>query len=114
MLDSRQANAIRKAVELGGPAKVQRVEFGTYLVPSATAPDVTHVITGQRLDGADLECDCSAGAWGRPCWHAAAVMVAKLEHAAGVRVLGPAPLPVSEQPAPVPTTRQAPRRQALV
>src|SRR5687768_3350228 len=98
MLDTRQAAAIQKAIKMNGSAKVQRIEYGTYLVPSATRDGMTHVVTGKRTDGADLACDCEAGSLGKPCWHAAAVMVAKMEHAAGVRVIGPAPLP-AHQPA---------------
>src|SRR5688572_16119783 len=89
MLDTRQANAIRKAVELNGATKVQRVEYGVYLVPSATREGMTHVVTGKRTDGADLQCDCEAGSLGKPCWHGASVMLAKMQHAAGVRVTGP-------------------------
>src|SRR5688500_13561079 len=100
MLDPRQAEAIRKAVSAGDAAKVQRVEFGVYLVPSGSREGMTHVVTGTRMDGADLACDCEAGSWGKPCRHAAAVMVRKMEEGAKVRVLGPAPVPATEPATP--------------
>ena len=50
MLDTRQANAIRKAVELNGAAKVQRLEYGTYTVPSAS--DRRGLEVPHRVDGA--------------------------------------------------------------
>jgi len=90
MLDPRQAEAIRKAVNANDASTVQRVEYGTYLVPSATREGITHVVTGTRADGHGYECDCEAGSFGKPCRHAAAVMIAKMERAAGVRVIGPA------------------------
>src|SRR5687767_6357728 len=89
MLDTRRATAIKKAIELDGPAKVRRVEWGTYVIESASRPGLSHVVTGKRTD--DLECDCEAGSLGKPCWHAASVMVRRMEENAGVRVLGPAP-----------------------
>ena len=93
MLDSRQRNAISRALETNGADSVQRIEYGVYLVPSHSREGVTHVVTGKRVDGADLACDCEAGTFGKPCHHAAAVMIAKVEHATGVRVVGPAPIP---------------------
>ena len=38
-------------------------------------------------------CDCEAGRHERVCWHAAAVYVAKVEHASGGRVTGAARRP---------------------
>ena len=96
---------------------MQRVQYGVYLVPSASREGLTPVVTGTRVDGADLSCDCEAGSLGKPCWPAAAVMVAKMEHTAGVRIVDPAPKPVAptapavEVPKPV---RMAPRRVELL
>jgi len=105
MQDGRQAEAIRKAVATNGAAKVQRIEHGVYLVPSGSREGITRTVTGLRLDGPDLECGCESGSFGKPCWHVAAVMVAKMEHTAGVRVIGPAPVPA----AMVQTAATAPR-----
>ena len=105
-LDPRSVKAIQKALEVDGAAKVERVEYGTYLVPSASSGE-TYVVTA--TDG-EYACTCIAGQHGRACWHKAAVLIAKVEHASRARVIGPAPVP-SPQPA---TVKQAPRRQALV
>ena len=105
-LDPRQAKAIHKAVEVGGAAKVQRVQYGAYRVPSASS-DATYLVT---VHGAEYVCDCTAGQHGRACWHKAAVLIAKVEHASRARVIGPAPVP-APQPA---TVKQAPHRQVLV
>ena len=113
MLDTRQAAAIQRAIKLDGAAKVQRVEYGVYLVPSATREGMTHVVTGKRIDGADLACDCEAGSLGKPCWHAAAVMIAKMEHASRARVLGPAPVPAPAASTPTVTRHPGLKRIAL-
>ena len=88
MLDRRQANAIRKAVERGGAKLVRRVRFGLYLIESAHEAGRVYTV---RVDAQGrYSCDCAAGASGRPCWHAAAVYVAKIEHSSGGRVTAPA------------------------
>ena len=93
---------------MDGAAKVQRIEYGTYLVPSASREGLTHVVTAK---GTEYECDCEAGALGFACWHAAAVLIAKVERMTGARVKGPAPVaPKAEAP----KVRETPRRQALV
>ena len=102
MLDPRQRNAISKAVELGLPARVRRIRFGLYRVPSTSEAGVTHTVT---VDGrGTYRCSCVAGQFNRPCAHAAAVYVAKVEHMAKVRVTGPAPdaPPAPTPPAPIP------------
>ena len=88
MLDRRQANAIRKAVERGGAKLVRRVRFGLYRIESAHEAGRVYTV---RVDAhGHYSCDCAAGASGRPCWHAAAVYVAKIEHSSGGRVTAPA------------------------
>ena len=74
---------------------MQRVEYGVDLVPSSSREGMPHGVTGKRIDGADLSCDCEAGSPGKPCWHAAAVLIAKVEHASRAGVIGPAPVPTT-------------------
>ena len=53
---------------------------------SASRAGVVHTVT---VDAAGAyACDCEAGRHGKPCWHAAAVYVARVEHASGGRVTG--------------------------
>lgn len=88
MLDNRQRNAIKKAVDLGAGRRVRRVRYGLYRVPSATRADQVYTVS---VDAAGTySCDCPAGLAGNPCWHTAAVYVAKVEHAGRVRVTRPA------------------------
>ena len=63
---------------------------------SASRPGVAHTVT---VAGGAYRCDCEAGRHGRVCWHAAAVHVAKVEHASGGRVTGAA-RPTSGDPGP--------------
>lgn len=88
MLDSRQRNAIGRAVERGGARLVRRLRFGRYLVPSATRPDRTYTVTVDAQGR--YRCTCEAGLMGHPCHHAASVYVAKVEHASRSRVTRPA------------------------
>src|SRR5687768_3841705 len=106
MLDTRQATAIQKAIELHGAARVERVQYGIYRVPSASS-DATYLVT---VHGSEYVCDCTAGQHGRACHHKAAVLIAKVERASRARVIGPAPTPKAEAP----TVRETARRQALV
>ena len=81
--------AIARALANGGAAAVRRVRFGLYEVASASRPGTQHRV---RVIGANWFCSCEASLAGKPCWHQAAVYVAKLEHAMGGkgRVTGPA------------------------
>src|SRR5688500_10277776 len=94
MLNPSERNAVAKAVELNGAAKVERVQYGIYRAPSASS-DRSYLVT---VHGTGYVCDCTAGQHGRACWHAAAVLIAKVEHASRARVIGPAPIP-AEAPA---------------
>ena len=105
-LNKNERNAVAKAVELNGAAQVERVQYGVYRVPSA-ASDASYLVT---VHGTEYVCDCTAGQHGRACWHKAAVLIAKVEHASRARVIGPAPVPAAHAA----TVKQAPRRQALV
>lgn len=88
MVDSRQAAAIRKALTLGGSTLVHRVRFGLYRVASSSREGRYHTV---RVDAQGrYRCTCEAGLAGNPCWHAAAVYVAKVEHASKGRVTSPA------------------------
>ena len=82
MLSMSERNAIRKAIRLNGAAMVQRIEYGRYLVRSATDERVTYVVAGTAMDGSDHRCDCPAGAHGRPCWHSAAVRLRRVQEEA--------------------------------
>ena len=93
MLNSRERNAVAKAVELGTAATVERVQYGVYRVPSASGTISYLVTVHPSQHGTKYVCDCQAGRAEQPCYHAAAVLIAKVEHASRVRVIGPAPLP---------------------
>lgn len=86
MLSQAARNAVEKAIQIGTAASVERVQFGVYLVPSATT-DEKYVVTAK---GSDYRCTCPAGQHGKPCHHAAGVLIAKVEHASHARVVGAA------------------------
>ena len=96
--------AIARALANGGAAAVRRVRFGLYEVASASRPETQHRV---RVIGANWFCSCEAGLGGRPCWHAASVWLAKLEHNSKVRVTGP-----GTRPASLPAGGAASRRAA--
>lgn len=80
-------SAIARALARGGAAAVTRVRYGLYRVVSASRAGRFHTVTVDARSG--YRCDCEAGVAGRPCWHAGAVYVAKVQ-AGGGRVTGPA------------------------
>jgi hypothetical protein len=83
-------NAISRALARGGAAAVTRVRYGLYRVASSSRPGGLHTVS---VDAAGrYRCDCEAGVAGRPCWHAGAVYVAKVQ-AGGGRVVAPAAPP---------------------
>jgi SWIM zinc finger len=91
-LSSGERSAISRALARGGAAAVRRVRYGLYRVTSSSRPGTVHTVS---VDAAGrgtpvYRCDCEAGLAGRPCWHAGAVYIAKVEHASGARVTGPA------------------------
>jgi hypothetical protein len=88
MATDGERRAITKALLLGGAAAVRRVRYGVYAVASASRPGVAHTVTIDARGA--YRCDCEAGRHERVCWHAAAVYVAKVEHASGGRVTGAA------------------------
>jgi hypothetical protein len=94
-LTSSERSAISRALARGGAAAVARVRFGLYRVASASRPGVAHTVSVDA--GGRYRCDCEAGLAGRACWHAAAVFVAKVEHASrgGARVTGPGRRPTA-------------------
>jgi hypothetical protein len=79
--------AVSKALAMGGAAAVRRVRYGQYTLESATRRGTLYTVS--QGAGGRLRCICAAGLAGRPCWHAAAVFIAKVE-AKGARVTGPA------------------------
>ncbi len=91
--------ALARAVANGGAAAVRRIRCGHYKVQSATRPGLTHTVSVDA--GGTYHCSCEAGLAGRICWHTASVYVAKVEHASGGRVVGPAPHAGEEAPANV-------------
>jgi hypothetical protein len=94
-LTSSERSAISRALARGGAAAVARVRFGLYRVASSSRPGTVHTVS---VDAAGrYRCDCEAGVAGRACWHAAAVFVAKVEHASqgGARVTGPGRRPAA-------------------
>ena len=105
-----QQRAISKALAMGGAQTVERVRYGTYRVASRTRAQLAHTVS--VVEGT-YWCTCEAGLAGRPCWHAAAVFVAKAE-ATGVRVTGPAAreeaLPANVTPLPAGGLRHSGRR----
>lgn len=100
-----QQRAIAKAVEAGLPAKVQRIAYGHYLVPSTSREGMSHTVRHTRgIDGeAALACTCESGH--RPaCVHRASVYVRKLQEQ-GLTVK-----PKAEPPAP----KRAPRKEVAL
>jgi hypothetical protein len=93
-LQELRRRAIARALANGGAAAVTRVCYGRYTVASANRPGQRYTVSQSGAPGAGghLHCTCEAGLAGRPCWHAGAVYVAKVEHAmrGKGRVTGPA------------------------
>ncbi len=87
-LSGSERNAVQRALARGGAAAVARVRYGLYRVASNSRPGTHHTVSVD--DAGRYRCDCEAGLAGRPCWHAAAVFVAKVEHASKGRVTRPA------------------------
>jgi hypothetical protein len=80
MLDPMRADhtqrwqaALRKALTTNAAARVRRLDYGLYQVPSATRGGVVYTIAGTAHDGSDHACDCRAGTLGQPCYHVASV-----------------------------------------
>jgi hypothetical protein len=90
-LTERQQRALRKAFALGLQADVVRVRFGLYLVPSTSRDGVDHKVAVSPRG--QYACSCEAGVAGRPCVHAAAVYLAKLERNSGASVVYVKPAP---------------------
>ncbi len=117
MLDPRTRTALSKAIHSNGAAQVRRVRYGVYEVPSASEAGTVYTVTGTAMDGSDHRCTCKAGQAGRPCWHVAAVRLARVQHEARrqARKLAEAPAPVvsvvSVPPAP---QQRSVKRVALV
>jgi hypothetical protein len=107
-LTSGGRSAISRALARGGAAAVERARFGLYRVASASRPGTVHTVNVDARGR--YRCDCEAGVAGKACWHAAAVLVAKVEHASqgGARVTGPATqgTPQAEAPGNVVRFRQ--------
>lgn len=87
----RRQRALRKAFALGLQSDVARVRLGLYTVPSTTRPGTRHHVTVSSQGR--YHCSCEAGVAGKPCIHAAAVYLRKLEanSRASVVYVKPAP-----------------------
>jgi hypothetical protein len=108
-LTSGERNAIGRALARGGAAAVVRVRYGLYRVASASRSGLVHTVrVGEQ---GRYRCDCEAGLAERPCWHQAAVFVAKTE-AGGARVSGPAAPAVTARRGPAPAVAVVPLRRA--
>jgi hypothetical protein len=104
-LTAAQRKALVKAIKLNGAALVTRLEHGIYAVPSQTRPGVEYLVCGVRMDGSDHTCTCEAGNRGTPCWHIAAVRLARVQAEAKrqARKLAQAPavtVPAAKHPYP--------------
>jgi hypothetical protein len=104
-LTASERKALVKAIKLNGAALVTRLEYGVYAVPSQTQPGVEYLVRGVRLDGSDHSCTCEAGNRGIPCWHVAAVRLARVQAEAKrqARKLAQAPavtVPAARHPYP--------------
>ncbi|HEV2121896.1 MAG TPA: SWIM zinc finger family protein [Chloroflexota bacterium] len=75
-LSSNERNAFIKPTNIRGWESVRRMEYGRYLVKSASS-DATYVVTGTDRMGRDHTCSCQAAMSGRFCWHKAAVVLAR-------------------------------------
>jgi hypothetical protein len=78
-ISAGERNALHKALVLDGAARVKRLSHGRYAVPSQTQPGVEYLVCGVRMDGRDHTCSCEAGNRGIPCWHVAAVRLARVQ-----------------------------------
>jgi hypothetical protein len=107
-LTSSERNAIARALARGGAAAVERVRYGLYRVASASRPGLVRTVVVDARGR--YRCDCEAGLAERPCWHQAAVFVAKCE-AGGARVTGLA-APAAPAPRPVAVVGVVPLRRA--
>ncbi|HEV2126347.1 MAG TPA: SWIM zinc finger family protein [Chloroflexota bacterium] len=75
-LSSNERNAFIKATKIRGWESVRRMEYGRYLVKSASS-EQTYVVTGTDRMGRDHTCSFQAALSGRYCWHRAAVVLAR-------------------------------------
>jgi hypothetical protein len=108
-LTASERKALVKAIKLNGAALVTRLEYGVYAVPSQTQPGVEYLVRGVRLDGSDHSCTCEAGNRGIPCWHVAAVRLARVQAEAKRQARKLAQAPAVTVPAarhPYPSRRQ--------
>ncbi|HEV2123132.1 MAG TPA: SWIM zinc finger family protein [Chloroflexota bacterium] len=73
-LSSNERNAFIKASKIKGWELVERVQYGTYRVRSATR-DRVYTVRGTDRLGRDHVCTCEAALTNRKCWHIAAVVL---------------------------------------
>jgi hypothetical protein len=113
--EAAQRRALARALGLGLAARVVRVGYGRYLVPSTSRPGATHEVTHPAGRDAAMACNCES-AWRPACVHRAAVWIRKLQaqghRATSVRPVKPeAPAPAREAATcPAPAKRRVPRR----
>lgn len=63
---------LKRALEMGLPDLVRRVEPGLYFVPSTSRGGVVHTVTGTDVP---LRCTCEAAVYHPLCVHRAAVLI---------------------------------------
>jgi len=89
---TRQRRALARAFALGLQGDVRPAGRRTWRVPSVSEPGLLHtVVLTSRRGQPHLACSCTAGAMGRPCAHAAAVWLWRLERRSGASVLAVRP-----------------------
>lgn len=87
-IEALRKRAIGRALANGGASAVTRLRYGLYQVESVSRPGTWHRVS---VDGqGQYRCGCEAGLARKPCWHQAAVYIAKVEHDGGARVTGAA------------------------
>jgi hypothetical protein len=105
-----ERRALARAFSYGLQAEVRPAPSHggrTYYVPSLSEPGLLHTVALTHRRGREhLACSCPAGALGRPCAHAAAVWLYRLEAASGGQVL--AVRPPSRPCGPARRRRRAP------
>ena len=96
-----QQRAVERAISAGLPARVRRIAFGHYEVPSTSREGVVHTVRHTRGIGGEAALSCTCESGHRPaCVHRAALYVRRLQEQ-GLTVK-----PKAEAPAPKRTPRK--------
>jgi len=96
-----QQRAVERAISAGLAARVRRIAFGHYEVPSTSREGVVHTVRHTRGIGGEAALSCTCESGHRPaCVHRAALYVRRLQEQ-GLTVK-----PKAEAPAPKRTPRK--------